>query len=302
MKLLTFEINGHARLGIKLQEGVLDMEAALQQLPEEGVPATMREVVAGGRQSLERLESYVLRLKETDTGLERALRSEEELTYGPCVTEPGKIICVGLNYRKHAVETGAAIPEYPILFSKFNNALAGHLGTVTLPGRVTEQVDYEAELAIVIGRTAKQVSEEHALDYVLGYCNANDLSARDLQMRTSQWLLGKSADGFCPLGPYLATADEVAAPDALAIRCLVNGEERQSSHTSDMIFNCRQIISYISQHMTLQPGDVILTGTPEGVMLGYPPDRRVYLREGDEVTVEIEGLGSLTNYFVQDKR
>lgn len=158
-----------------------------------------------------------------------------------------------MNYRRHAEETKAAIPQYPILFNKFNNTLTGPGADVPLP-KVSEKVDYEAELVIVIGRTAKYVSKENALDHVFGYCNVNDLSARDLQMRTQQWLLGKSCDGFSPLGPYLVSADEVGNPNGLGIRCIVNGEVRQNSNTSDMIFKCDEIVSYISQHMTLIPG------------------------------------------------
>jgi 2-keto-4-pentenoate hydratase/2-oxohepta-3-ene-1,7-dioic acid hydratase in catechol pathway len=144
------------------------------------------------------------------------------------------------------------------------------------------------------------VPQEEALQYVFGYACVNDLSARDLQMRTNQWLLGKSCDGFCPLGPYLVTADEAGNPNELAIKAIVNGEVRQSSNTSDMVFGVDKIVSYISQHMTLVPGDVILTGTPEGVVLGLPPERQVYLRPGDEVTIEIEKLGALTNRFVAE--
>src|SRR5690606_16772336 len=212
-----------------------------------------------------------------------------------------KIICVGLNYRKHAEETNAPIPQYPILFNKFNNTLTGHGHEVPLPIKVTSKVDYEAELVIVIGKEAKYVAKENALDYVFGYCNVNDLSARDLQMLTPQWLLGKTCDGFSPLGPYLVTADEVGNPNDLSIRCIVNGEVRQSSNTSDMIFHCDEIVSYISQHMTLVPGDIILTGTPEGVVLGYPEAKQVYLQDGDVVTIEIEKLRSLTNRMVNEQ-
>ena len=225
--------------------------------------------------------------------------SEETLIYGPCVTDPDKIICVGLNYRKHAEETNAAIPQYPILFNKFNNTLTGHGHDIALP-RVTKEVDYEAELVIVIGKQAKYISKEEALDHVYGYCCVNDLSARDLQMRTPQWLLGKSCDDFSPLGPYLVTVDEVGNPNDLKISTTVNGKVRQNSNTADMIFHCDEVVSYISQHMTLYPGDIILTGTPEGVVLGDPVDKRVYLKDGDVVTISIEKLGSLTNRMVSE--
>jgi 2-keto-4-pentenoate hydratase/2-oxohepta-3-ene-1,7-dioic acid hydratase in catechol pathway len=165
---------------------------------------------------------------------------------------------------------------------------------------VSSQVDYEVELVIVIGKQAKYVSKENALSYVFGYCNVNDISARDLQMRTQQWLLGKTCDKFSPLGPYLVTADEVGNPNQLEMKCIVNGEVRQNSNTSDMIFYCDELVSYISQHMTLVPGDIILTGTPQGVVIGYPEDKRVYLKHGDVVTIEIEKLGTLTNRMVNE--
>jgi 2-keto-4-pentenoate hydratase/2-oxohepta-3-ene-1,7-dioic acid hydratase in catechol pathway len=191
------------------------------------------------------------------------------------------------------------IPEVPILFNKFNNTVSAHQDIINLPFNST-QVDYEAELVIVIGKKARRVCKEEALDYVFGYCNVNDLSARDLQFRTNQWLLGKSCDRFSPIGPYLVTADEVGDPNQLQIRTWVNGELRQDSNTSDMIFACNELVSYISQHMTLDPGDIILTGTPEGVIFGYPKEKRVWLKDGDVLTVEIEKLGRITNKMTQE--
>lgn len=301
MKLLTFMKDGHYRTGVKTAEGVLDVASAVQGGgSEEAIPTTVREVIAGGEAAREALESFIARLRTGDPGqYQSCLHHEEQLSIGPCVTDPEKLICIGLNYRKHAEESNMPIPEYPILFNKFNNTLNGHGSDVPLP-KTSSEVDYEAELAIVIGRTAKYVSEEDALDYVFGYCAANDLSARDLQVRTSQWLTGKSCDGFSPIGPYLVSADEVGDPNALKISCTVNGELRQNSNTSDMIFNCKQIISYVSHCMTLKPGDIILTGTPEGVILGYPPEKRVYLQDGDVVTVSIEKLGAITNRMVSE--
>ncbi|MGG1311390.1 fumarylacetoacetate hydrolase family protein [Cohnella laeviribosi] len=292
MKLLTFLKDGHYALGIRTDRGVLDVESAVGQ-GRRRAPTRLHEAIEGGPQAVSALQAIA---EQAEDGWLK----EADLTLGPCVPHPGKIVCVGLNYRKHAEETNAPIPEYPILFSKFNNALAGHGEDIPLPA-VSEKVDYEAELAIVMGKTAKNVGKEQALDYVFGYCNANDLSARDLQMRTPQWLLGKTCDKFLPLGPYLVTADEVGNPNGLGIRCTVNGEVRQNSNTSDMIFHCGELVSYISRHMTLEPGDVILTGTPEGVVLGYPPEKQVYLQEGDIVTVEIEKLGALTNRMVREQ-
>ncbi|UQZ83236.1 Ureidoglycolate lyase [Paenibacillus konkukensis] len=306
MKLLTFIENGQQKLGVKTEQGIVHIAAALQAVPAgagQSVPQTVHEVIDGGAQAVAALQAYVDQALAGAAGRTAAayLLAESDLTLGPCVTHPNKIICVGLNYRKHAEETNAPIPKFPILFNKFNNTLTGHGADVPLPVKVTDQVDYEAELVIVIGKEAKYVSKEQALDHVFGYCNVNDLSARDLQMRTHQWLLGKSCDGFSPLGPYLVTADEVGNPNDLAVRCIVNGEVRQNSNTSDMIFYCDEIVSYISQHMTLVPGDIILTGTPEGVVLGLPEDKRVYLKDGDVVTIEIEKLGSLTNKMVAEQ-
>ncbi|MBJ9989409.1 fumarylacetoacetate hydrolase family protein [Paenibacillus sp. S28] len=300
MKLLTFIHNDQYRLGVKTDDGVLDVLGALSLIPSgKAIPTTIHEVLDGGDIALAALGEYVDYVLQSDDVIRTSMLQESSLTLGPCVTHPNKIICVGLNYRKHAEETNAPIPEYPILFNKFNNTLAGAGEPIPLP-KVSQKVDYEAELVIVMGKTAKYVSKENALSHVFGYCNVNDLSARDLQLRTHQWLLGKSCDKFSPLGPYLVTADEVGNPNDLDIQCLVNGEVRQHSNTSDMIFYCDEIVSYISQHMTLVPGDIILTGTPEGVVLGYPPEQQVYLKDGDQVTIQIEKLGSITNTMVAE--
>ncbi|PYI55832.1 fumarylacetoacetate hydrolase family protein [Paenibacillus flagellatus] len=296
MKLVTLLIDQQPHLGVKTERGILDVTAAARAGKGSTLPATIHELIEGGSAAREAVEALV-RDAEADGS---AWIDAESAVYGPCVTRPQKIICVGLNYRKHAEETKAPIPEYPILFNKFNNTLTGHGHDVELPV-ASNEVDYEAELAIVIGRRTKHVGVEQALDSVFGYCAANDLSARDLQLRTNQWMLGKVCDGFTPLGPVLVTADEISDPNALNIRTTVNGEERQNSNTSDMIFDCKHIISYISRHFTLEPGDVILTGTPEGVVLGYPKEKRVYLQPGDVVTVEIEKLGSITNRMVAEK-
>lgn len=301
MKLLTFSQDGGTSLGIVTPEGVLHVAkaaAALSAPEAEQIPASVMEVIQGGSAAVSKLHSLVEQSR-TAANADSLYLKEKELTLQPCVTHPNKIICVGLNYRRHAEETGSPIPQFPILFNKFNNSLTGHGQDVSLP-KVTSKVDYEAELVIVIGKKAKYVTKEDALDHVFGYCCVNDLSARDLQMRTQQWLLGKSCDGFSPLGPYLVTADEIANPNDLEIRCIVNGEVRQNSNTSDMIFKCDEIVSYISQHMTLVPGDIILTGTPEGVVLGYPEEKQVWLKDGDIVTIEIEQLGSLTNRMVAE--
>lgn len=241
-----------------------------------------------GEQSLAKLRELVEK--------ECTYVSDENITYAPCISEPEKIICVGLNYVDHAEESKMEIPTSPVLFSKFNNALAAHNQTIALPTNA-EKYDYEAELVIVIGKEASNVSKDDALSYVFGYAVGNDLSARDLQFRTGQWLLGKSLDHFAPIGPELVTADQVD-PTNLNISCKVNGETRQSSNTRDMIFDCATIISYVSEYMTLKPGDVIFSGTPDGVILGYPEDQQIWLKSGDEVEVSIEDIGTLFNVLV----
>ncbi|WP_221564585.1 fumarylacetoacetate hydrolase family protein [Alkalihalobacillus sp. TS-13] len=294
MKLLTIKRNGTNRLGVKTDKGIIDIGRQVENFQNLSLPTEIMEVVHGGEEVVGLLETYV---KESDESKMAFLSENDDFEWGPCITNPEKIICVGLNYCQHADETGASYPESPILFSKFNNTLTGHNSHISIP-KSTEQLDYEVELGIVIGRRAKDVPEEDALNYVFGYCTANDLSARDLQFKTNQWLLGKTCDDFSPIGPYLVTKDEVKDPNNLALRTIVNGIERQNSNTSDMIFNCKELISYISHHMTLEPGDLILTGTPEGVILGEPEDKRNYLKPDDEVTVEIEKLGALTNRFI----
>jgi 2-keto-4-pentenoate hydratase/2-oxohepta-3-ene-1,7-dioic acid hydratase in catechol pathway len=208
------------------------------------------------------------------------------------IERPGKIICVGLNYRGHADEQGAAVPERPLLFAKWTTSLTGPGLPIVLPP-VSQKVDYEAELAVVIGSRVKATSVENALETVRGYLCANDVSARDVQRADRQFTRAKSFDTFCPVGPELVPAAEIPDPQALGIRALVNGEVRQDSSTADMIFSVAELIAFASEAITLEPGDLFLTGTPPGV--GEFRDPPLYLREGDEVTIEIEGLGALTN-------
>jgi len=219
--------------------------------------------------------------------------NEAQTRLGPCVTNPQKIICIGLNYRKHAAETGQPVPTVPILFNKYNNTLFHHGGVIKVSQVPAEKFDHEVELVIVMGKTARNVSEADALSYVFGYCTGNDFTARDLQSRTNQWMLGKTCDQFAPIGPYLVTADQIPDPNNLKLECRVNGQVRQSSNTSDMVFNCASLISYISRHFTLSPGDIIFTGTPEGVIAGLPKEKQVWLKPGDQLTTTIEKLGAL---------
>jgi 2-keto-4-pentenoate hydratase/2-oxohepta-3-ene-1,7-dioic acid hydratase in catechol pathway len=213
------------------------------------------------------------------------------------IDRPGKIVCVGLNYRDHAAEGGMDLPKAPLLFAKWPNTLIGHGDPIVLPPE-TKQVDYEAELGVIIGRTARRVSEREALDHVEGYICVNDVSARDMQFADGQWTRGKSPDTFCPVGPRLVPREEIDDPQALAIRCIVNGEALQDSSTAQMIFSVAEIIAYASQVITLEPGDLIATGTPAGV--GVFRDPKVLLSDGDEVSVEVEGLGTLTNPITKE--
>ncbi|MCL6637788.1 MAG: fumarylacetoacetate hydrolase family protein [Alicyclobacillus sp.] len=268
--------------------GVWDASEAVRHRGEV-LPATVMDLVAAGSAGLERLRELAAQARMDE------LYPEETLQYAPAVPAPGKIICVGTNYRRHAVESNLPIPEYPVYFSKYANSLAGHRQDVPLPA-CAHQFDYEVELVAVVGRRVRAVSTAEALSAVFGYATGNDLSARDLQFRSSQWLFGKAIDGFAPLGPYLVTADEIPDPQQLRLRCWVNGELRQDSNTADMIFTVAELISDLSQIMTLEPGDVVYTGTPEGVILGMAEKR--WLQAGDEVVCEVEGVGRLENRLV----
>ncbi len=290
MKLTTFQTDEGNQLGIVTERGVLDVAAAAAAA---GVPRaiTPDAVYGRGNAVLERLRALV----ETATDASLYL-NKSDLTYGPAVPNPGKILCVGLNYQKHAAETGAEPPAEPVLFSKFNNSIAAPNEGIPLQADWT-RVDYESELGVVMGATVRNVAVEEALQAVFGYCNMNDLSERRLQMLSGQWLLGKTLDKFLPLGPYVVTADEIPDPQNLSIKGWMNGELRQSSNTADMIFTVAEVIAYASKVMTLNPGDVISTGTPEGVIMGMAD--KVWMKPGDEYSVEVEGLGVLSNKMIE---
>ena len=208
------------------------------------------------------------------------------------IDRPGKIICVGLNYRDHAEEQGVDLPTAPLLFAKWNNTLIGPGEPIVIPPIVTK-TDYEAELGVVIGSQVSKVSAENALEAVAGYICVNDVSARDLQFADGQWTRGKSPDTFCPVGPALVSRDDIPDPQALPIRAILNGETVQESTTANMIFGVADVIAYVTRTITLEPGDLIATGTPAGV--GAFRDPPIFMRAGDEITIEIEGIGSLTN-------
>lgn len=290
MILTTFQTDDGIGLGIKTERGILDVAAAVAATGING-PVSADAVYAAGLDALPALSDLVS--AATDAAL---FLDEAGLTYATAVPNPGKIICVGLNYRKHAEETGAQPPEYPILFSKFNNTLAAPNEPIPMQAD-WHKVDYESELGVVMGKTARNVSEADALDTVLGYCNMNDISERELQLRSGQWLLGKTMDKFLPVGPYVVTADEIADPQNLSIKGWLNGELRQDSNTADMIFSVAEVIAYASKVMTLNPGDIISTGTPEGVIMGMDP--QVWMQPGDEYVVEVAGLGQLSNRMIE---
>lgn len=294
LKFANVVINSAKTPVIKLDEGFLPLSSLSKYVKYQSNFGYIEEVLL--KPSVIRLLNEILEEKREE--LRSSIISEHDIDgFLPCVTKPGKIIGIGLNYVRHAKEEGAKIPDEPIIFSKFSNTLAGHLEDIPIP-KTSKQVDYEGELGIFIGKKAVNVPKDEALTYVSGYFIANDVSARDLQSRSGQWLLGKTCNKFAPIGPYIVTSDKIPNPNNLKIRTYVNGELRQNSNTSDMIFYCNSLISYISEHFPLDPGDIILTGTPEGVIVGKPQDQRVWLKNGDVVRVEIENLGVLENRFV----
>jgi 2-keto-4-pentenoate hydratase/2-oxohepta-3-ene-1,7-dioic acid hydratase in catechol pathway len=285
--------DGTETLGARLaDDAVLDVRKAAQLLGMTA-PLTLEELLReGNARGLNELIAEARTSRRADVAVVR----ESAVTFGRLFTNPGKIVCIGLNYRAHAAETNLKLPSVPILFNKYNNALAPHNCTITLPPReVAYKFDYETELLIVIGKSARNVSEAEALDYVAGYCTAHDFSARDLQLETPsvQWMIGKTLDNFGPIGPYFVSADRVGDPNDLGLETHVNGELRQSSNTRFMIFGPQKLIAYISRLWTLEPGDIIWSGTPEGVILGYPADKQVWLKAGDEIASTIEKLGTL---------
>ena len=286
LTLATVRTGGTLSLAVKTARGLLDVRKAATALRQHA-PTTIDEVLRGGGGGAE-LRRLVDSASSKDLYVD-----ESSADFGPCVTSPEKIICVGLNYRKHAAETGNPVPARPILFNKYNSTLNAHRGVIAVSREAAAEFDYEVELVIVMGRTARNVAESEALSYVFGYCTGNDFTARDLQRASSQWMLGKTLDGSAPVGPYLVTADQVPDPGRLKLECRVNGEVRQSSSTADMVFGCASLVSYISRYLTLRPGDLIFTGTPEGVIAGYPKDKQVWLKPGDRVTSKVEGLGEL---------
>jgi acylpyruvate hydrolase len=310
MKLVTYSWNGSVALGALSGNRVVDLRrahaAALRHrgdadelaVADLRVPGDLMGLLRGGaastaaaRRALQFVEGQGA---DRVGGLCCPLAGVELLAP---IQRPGKVVCVGLNYRSHLAEIGERASEYPVLFHKAATSLVGHRQAIVLP-RVSRQVDYEGELAVVIGRRGKYVAEQDALAHVAGFTCANDVSAHDLEFRTSQWTSGKMLDTFCPLGPVLLTADEVPDTTALRLRTVLNGRTVQEAWTSDMVYSVPFLVSYISSLATLEPGDLILTGTPAGI--GCNRDPQVFLQPGDQVSVTVDGIGTLTNPVVAE--
>jgi len=291
MHLVSFGPPGEERLGLLVGEWIIDAAAA-----EPGLPAAMRDFLelAGPPGDLSGGPWAKLRRLAADAGsLSAKLRHPRgEVRLGPPVPGASKIVCLGLNYREHAREIGRPLPERPLLFAKAPSALCGPADPIVLPAEIT-QLDYEVELALVVGRRAKDIPEGEALASLAGYCVMNDVSARDAQFGDGQWFRGKSYDTFAPLGPALVTPEELGDPGELGLTTRVNDDLRQDSRTSDLAFGVREAISYVSRCMTLFPGDVIATGTPGGVGAFMKPPR--FLERGDLVECAVERLGKLVN-------
>ncbi|HJQ31964.1 MAG TPA: fumarylacetoacetate hydrolase family protein [Pyrinomonadaceae bacterium] len=314
MKLAQFRAKGGGarRLGVLLEGELWDAAALAAAVEDSGavVPAWLVEadgtasVIGGGEEALAELGELLTHARRrgiVEEARAHGVARERHVRPSPDAYEflppvfPGKILAIGRNYVDHAIEGGEAPPGAPLIFTKLPNSLAAHGQPVTLHA-ISSQIDYEAELAVVVGRRARRVSEREALNHVFGYTLINDVSARDLQFGDGQWVRGKGLDGFAPVGPYVTTRDEVRDVQALRIEGRLNGETMQSSNTSKMIFGVAHLVSYISQGITLEPGDVIATGTPEGVGVFRKPP--VLLKDGDTFEVEVEGLGTLSNTFV----
>jgi 2-keto-4-pentenoate hydratase/2-oxohepta-3-ene-1,7-dioic acid hydratase in catechol pathway len=292
MTLLSIRSSNGDTLGVKTDHGILDVRRAslalrlpvpltLDALLQDGGAAEVAQLVAAARKSRHADSLYV---------------DESTITHGRLFADPGKIVCIGLNYREHAKEAGEKVPAVPILFNKYNNALTSHGTTIHLPtSDVATKFDYEVELLVVIGKRAHNVSIEDARKCVAGYCSSNDFSARDLQLELDghQWMIGKTLDDFAPIGPYFVCADLVEDPNNLNIECRVNGEPRQHSNTSFLVYNTDFLVSYISRHFPLDPGDLIFTGTPPGVILGMPKEKQVWLKAGDQIACSVGNLGEL---------
>lgn len=286
MRLVTFTYQGQRRLGARSGNSIIDLNAT-----DPSIPSTMREFLEAGDDAFSKAHEAI------DKGAQ-AIPATDVTIQAP-IDDPEKIICIGLNYADHAAESGMPIPDEPIVFSKYASSIIGPNANIVAPS-ASSQVDYEVELVVVIGKRGRNISEEDALNYVAGYMVGHDVSARDYQLEKpgTQWMMGKTFDTFAPIGPDLVTTDDVSDPHNLGIRCILNGETVQDSNTSQLIFDVPQLIAYLTHVFTIIPGDLIFTGTPPGVGMGRNP--QLWLKHGDHVICEIDGLGRLENPVVSD--
>ncbi|MCA1028021.1 fumarylacetoacetate hydrolase family protein [Cytobacillus kochii] len=306
MKLVTFTHNNNTRIGA-VTEGneVVDLNFAYQAFLEaEGklrseliaeayIPAQMEGFLQGGNESLSIAKEMVdYALNNRESFKHPLVHAFEDVKIEAPVTKPGKIICVGHNYREHIAEMGRELPPHPVVFAKFANTVIGPQDDIPFYP-ISEQLDYEAEFAFVVGKKARNVAKEDALNYVAGYTIANDVTYRDIQRRTLQWLQGKTVEGSAPMGPWLITSDELQDPSGLGVLLTVNGEERQKTNTANFVFDVPTLVEFLSNLMTLEPGDIVLTGTPGGV--GFARDPQVFLKDGDIVRIEVDKVGVLEN-------
>jgi 2-keto-4-pentenoate hydratase/2-oxohepta-3-ene-1,7-dioic acid hydratase (catechol pathway) len=303
MKLITFSKDGSSRIGAVENEHIIDLHEAFKQkliakgllrasqIAEAYVPKDMIGFLQGGDESMEYAKQAIDFAFSNECSVPLIFKKHDVKIEAP-VPNPGKIICVGHNYREHILEMKRELPPYPVIFAKFSNTVIGPEDDIPFYP-ISEQLDYEAEFAFVIGKRARSVSQTDALHYVAGYTIVNDITYRDLQRRTIQWLQGKSVDGSAPMGPWMITSDELKDPSGLEIFLTVNGEERQRSNTANLVFSVQYLVEFLSNIMTLEPGDVILTGTPGGVGVARNP--QIFLKDGDIVRIEVDKVGVLEN-------
>ncbi len=294
MQLVSYRIHNHTdgswRAGVEHEGNMVDVSAIWQ----ENSAATTRHLLAAGPATVDKVFKQAREALDAGPAAPGVFQTAS-IELGPPIPDPDKIICIGLNYADHASEAGLAMTEVPLFFAKYRNSLTGPTSPILLP-RVSHQIDYEGELAVIMGTRCKEVPEQEALRYVAGYTIMNDVSARDLQMRTSQFIAGKTLDTFAPMGPGMVPTSDISDPQALLLTTRVNGEVVQHTSTGTMIFSVASIISFLSSLMTLEPGDIIATGTPSGV--GFKRTPPLFLQDGDVVEVEIEGIGRLSNPVV----
>jgi 2-keto-4-pentenoate hydratase/2-oxohepta-3-ene-1,7-dioic acid hydratase in catechol pathway len=283
MKLVTYQHNGHQHAGLVHNDTVISLKSA-------GLP-DMLSVLQGGSEALKRIE-VLLAKPPAD-----AVTPLSGVKLSAPIPKPTKIVCVGLNYRDHAIESKMEIPSRPTIFSKYNNTVIGPGDNIVIPNN-TQKPDYEAEFAFVIGKGGRHIKAADWPEHVFGYMNLNDVSARDVQLAVSQWVMGKTFDTFAPMGPYLVTADEIKDPHNLNISMTLNGETVQNSNTKELIFKIPDLVEFLSSIMTLEAGDIVSTGTPSGVGMAWNPPK--WLKPGDETVVTVEGLGSLRNTCIAE--